>query len=212
MKCIFSIVLKIMCRSRIILLPVCLIFSLAVTAQSPSLSVNVSMARVNAAGINYQIEMKICTPVKTSERGNWFSPDTSTIDFKSLQAEDIHCGQFLINGEGKEILSGDKTFAKYNVYEFSNQLFAWEQILVFRISTESSAAFRPYMYIILPVRYKSFVTQVDLSGITFQPGKVILLENPAAEYKKSTLHIHQDMKQTDGVEPEELPGLQFIAS
>lgn len=168
------------------------------------------MAMVNAAGINYQIEMKICTPVKTSERGNWFSHDTSTIDFETLQAENIHCGQFLANGEGKEILNGDKTFEKYNTYEFSNQLFAWEKILVFRISNESSAALWPYMYILLPVRYKSFVTHIDLSGITFQSGKIIILENPDAEYKGSSLFIQQNLKETHGVNLKERPGLQFF--
>lgn len=187
-----------------------LLASLNATSQSPSLSINVLMDTTSTAFTNYEIEMKMCSPTKISKKGDWFSHDTSTINFASLRSEEVGCSDYLKNGEGIEVLSGNETFEKFNYYEYSNQVFAWEMILVFRVSNRSSAAYWPYMYIILPIRYKSFVTHIKLSGITFQPGKAILLEKPDAEYKKSGLQIQKDLKLLNGVEITELPGLQFL--
>lgn len=56
-------------------------FSLKLSGQSPYLSILVKMDSINADGTRYKIEMNICEPKKMTERGNWFTHDTSAIDF-----------------------------------------------------------------------------------------------------------------------------------
>lgn len=72
--------------------------------------------------------MKICDPNKKSERGNWFTRDTSTIDFTSLKTSDVNCGKYFDKGPG-EPLTYNKEEIPFNKFEFSNQVFAWEKYL-----------------------------------------------------------------------------------
>lgn len=197
---------------RKIFLPYALLMVVMANSQSPSLSVKIQMDNESTSFLNYMIEMKICTPAKTTKKGNWFSHDTSKINFTALKEEEVDCNNYLKNGEGIEVLSGDKQFEDYNIYEYHNQVFAWEKILVFRISDQSSAAYSPYMYIILPVRYKSFVTSIALSGIIFQPGKVIFLDNLKTEYEENALYIQKNLKHINGVDVKNLTVLQFLAN
>jgi len=86
----------------------------------------------------------------------------------------------------------------FNRFKFSNQVFAWEKIFVFRISNRSSRGWWPPMYIVMPMKYKSFVTHITLTDIVFQSGKVIFLTNYNAFYNDSEnmkfLDIDQSLK------------------
>jgi len=139
-----------------------LYFQCSSFAQSPSLSVRLQMIFSDSA--NYKIEMKICKPVKGSLVNDYFNNETSTINFKSLNIDEISCGDY--------ILSYDNTKHE-NIYYYSNQVFAWEKVLIWRITNDDAASKRKSMYIILPVKMKSFVTNIQLSDIKFQAGKFI---------------------------------------
>jgi hypothetical protein len=186
-----------------------LFFSVAAVGQSPYLSIRVKMDPVKTGGVNYKIEMKSCEPVKMTERNSWFSHDTSTIDFASLKAGEIKCDKYFLEGEGVEVLSGDKQYEKYNSFEFGNQVFAWEKIIVFKISNSSSSTRLPEMYIVLPVKYKSFVTSIKLTDVEFRSGKVFFLTDAAAFYGESALSITQSLKGVKDVEVKNFP-LNFI--
>ena len=174
------------------------LFPILAIAQSPYLSIKVKMDSIKAEGTRYKIEMKICKPNKMAERGNWFSHDTSSIDFTSLKPGDISCGNYfdkgtptLISGEEEKIV---------NQFEFSNQVFAWEEMYVFRINNTSSRGWSPPMFVVLPMKYKSFRTNVNLTGIEFQSGKVIFLTNVNAAYVENALVIQQSLKEEKGLE------------
>ena len=156
---------------------------LITTAQSPILTINVLMDSVKTDGIRYKIEMNICEPKKMTERGGWFSHDTSAIDFTALKANDIECGGYFDDGMPTLISGEEEKF--FNRFKFSNQVFAWEKIFVFRISNRSSRGWWPPMYIVMPMKYKSFVTHITLTDIVFQSGKVIFLTNYNAFYNDS---------------------------
>jgi hypothetical protein len=138
------------------------------------------------------LEMKICRPVSVTGSGDWFTRDTSSVNFAQLGRDEVHCGKFEKEGEGKEVVSGHVPGPAYNRYGFSNQVFAWENILVFRITdrTYTGTGNPPRMYVFLPVRYKSFVTFVSLEKIPFADGKVLDLSNALATYKEDRLTIH----------------------
>ena len=114
-----------------LLLSLLVFFNLITTAQSPVLTINVLMDSVKSDGIRYKIEMNICKPKKMTERGNWFSHDTSAIDFGSLKSSDIECGEYTDKGMPTLILGKEEE--QLNRFKFSNQVFAWEKIFVFRI-------------------------------------------------------------------------------
>lgn len=176
-----------------------ILFNLAALAQSPGLTINVWMDSVKAGSTRYKIEMKICNPKKMTERGSWFTHDTSKINFASLMPADINCGEYFDNGM-PELISGEEEDLPFNRFKFSNQVFALEKIFVFRISNQSSRGRWPEMYIVMPLRYKSFVTHIDISHIKFQPGKVIFLTKLNAAYEKSVLVIRQSLENAKGVE------------
>ncbi len=155
---------------KILIVGFTVIFNLTVTAQSPYLSILVKMDSVKAESTQYKIEMKICEPKKMTERGDWFTHDTSTIDFVSLKTNEIDCGKYFDKGIG-EPLTYNKVEIPFNKFEFSNQLFAWEKIFVFRISNWSSRGWQPEMYIVMPMKYKSFVTYIKLTDVEFQSGQ-----------------------------------------
>ncbi len=179
-------------------------------AQSPGLSVTASINTKQAQGRQYKIEMKFCYPAIMTERGGWFSQDTSAIIFGNLKLSDVTCGKFSGNGDGVEVLSGNKEFAKYNFYEYRNQVFAWENILVFRITDSAAGSQAEAMYIVLPVRYKSFSTGINLENIWFQPGKLLFLDKAEASYVKAGLLIHPSLENVAGVALKDSPIADWV--
>src|SRR5262245_33127818 len=137
-------------HKKYILSGLLLFFSLATTAQTPYLSVRLKMDSVKIFDHRYKIEMKFCDPVKTTERGDWFSPDTSKIDFASLKPGDINC---------KEYFESEKTYGEekpvFNQFKHGSHNFAWEKILVFKIHDLSSRGWQAEMYVVVPMKYKS---------------------------------------------------------
>ena len=177
--------------------------SQSVSAQSPALSIDLKMDSAKRDFRNYKIEMKFCEPGVKTNKGNWFGHDTSTIQFELLKASDIVCNKYLENGEGIEELSGKSTFQKLNSFKYSNQVFAWEKILVFKITNYSSRAWFPEMYIVLPIRYKSFVTKITLTDIVFESGTVIYLDGKKAEQVQGALQISYSCKDEKTIEVKE---------
>jgi hypothetical protein len=170
-------------------LALCIVSSGA-EAQSPYLSVSAGMDTRGNTGKKYRMEMKICKPLKMSA-GDWFTPDTSAIDFSRLDSANVECGEYMDNGDGIEVLAGNISFPKYNSYSFSNQVFAWERIIVFRITdeTQGETGNLPRMYLVLPVKYKSFVTHIYLPNIPFTEGKVLDAGNALGAYAGGKLSI-----------------------
>ena len=155
-------------------------------AQSPYLSISLKMDSAKAEPTRYKIEMKICEPKNMTERGDWFTPDSSKIDFVSLKAGDITCEKYI------ETEKTDKTTG-FNQFKFGNQVFAWEKILVFKVSNASSRGWLQEMYIVLPVKHKAFVTSINLSGIEFQSGKLMFVTDPQISYRKSSLSVTKSL-------------------
>lgn len=188
----------------------CLAISMAASAQSPYLSVMAAMDGEESKNKQYKIELKFCQPVKMTGKGSWFTRDTSAINFGALKTEGVTCGGYSGNGDGTEVLSGNKKFAKYNFYEYSNQVFAWELMLVFRITDSTAGATKPPMYIVLPIKYKSFVTHVTLDSISFYPGKVIFIDQATASYQGNALYITSTSKSSTGIPIKESPVKEWI--
>lgn len=174
-------------------------FTVVVKGQSPSLSITVLMDSASTVYTNYMIEMKICKPVKMTPGGNRFNHDTSTINFSTLTAEDITCGNYFSKGTPDPIPATGETLP-YNKFTYTNQVFAWEEICIFRISNRSSRGWWPEMYIVLPVRYKSFVTDILLTGIKFQSGKVIFVSNINPVYDGFKMNIHSVLTDAEAVD------------
>ena len=120
-----------------------------------------------SGSVKYKIEMKICEPINPSASNGYFNNDTSTINFKTLTFSQIKCGEYISNYDGKK---------DYNKYYYSNQVFAWEKIIIWKIMDWSSRGWHQPMYIILPVKMKSFVTDIEIKNIVFQSNKVIWLD------------------------------------
>lgn len=170
-------------------------------AQSPSLFIQFSMDKLYnlTTSDNFKIEMKICTPIKKSGKKDWFSSETSAINFLTLTASDIDCGKYKIEGEGIEVLSGEKEVPKRNSYSYSNQYFAWENILIFKISNTSAAGIQPPMYVIMPIKYKSFFTSVIITDVVYKSGNVVFIDNTVATYPKKRLAINHSLKNETGI-------------
>ena len=173
--------------SSLLIIP--LLLTVKVFSQSPYLSVKLKMDAESIKHTAYQIEMKFCEPNKKTESTGLISNDTSSILLNALKTNEVNCGIFFKNGEGKEILTGDKTISKYNIFEYGNQVFAWEKLLVFRISDTADNDPENVMYIILPMVYKSFRTSVEITDVVFQPGKMILADKLTTEYADKWLQI-----------------------
>lgn len=176
-------------------------FSSEIAAQSPYLSFSATMDTSGFVHRRYMVEMKICQPKKMTESADYFNPDTSTINFMSLKSKDVECGNYAVNGEGIEVLAGDIGFAKYNEFTFSNQVFAWEKIIVLRISdfADTTSKKPRRMYLVLPVRYKAFVTFINIENIRFTEGAIIDASNAKSYYSGRTLKIELDLKSTEPV-------------
>lgn len=180
-------------------------------AQSPGLSIRLNMKDSETANKKYLIEMKICTPLQLSERGSWFSKDTSSIRYNSLQADEIECGNYMFNGEGVELLNEKEESKKNNIYSFSNQVFAWEKIIVFQIKDISIEESVLPMYIALPVKYKSFITKIEFNDIQFKPGMAFLLEKQYAVFENDRLTMKpdfEDFSKNAVIEPRQIDWLQ----
>lgn len=194
---------------KILILGFILLLHLTATAQSPGLTINIIMDSAKLDFTLYKIEMKICKPKKMTERGSWFSHDTSTIDFASLNANDIECGEYFDKGMG-EPLTYNKEEILFNKFEFANQVFAWEKIFVFKISNWSSRGWQPEMYIVMPVKYKSFQTSIEITDIENLSGKVVFLSDVNASYDESKLNIRQSLKDAKAVELKGFPLKEMI--
>ncbi len=176
-----------------------LLLRLYSSAQSPYLSVLLEMDPARTDGNRYKIEMKICEPLKMTAAGDWFSKDTSAIEFASLKSADINCAAWFDKGM-LELLSGQKEDTPFNGFRFGNQVFAFEKILMFKITGWSPGNRQPDMYVVLPVKYKSFRTKIDILGIGFLPGKVVFISEPDISYDDHKLNISaflEDAKGTD---------------
>jgi len=193
---------------KILILCFTVLFNFKAVTQSPGLTINVIMDSVKADGTRYKIDMKICKPKKMTERGGWFSHDTSAIDFAALKINDIECSEYFDKGLG-EPLTYNKSEIPFNKFQFSGQVFAWEEIYVFRISDWSSRGWNPEMYIVLPVKYKSFITLIELSGIEYHEGKVVFLKDHKAVYDQSKLFITHSFENEKGSDVKDFP-LKFI--
>jgi hypothetical protein len=189
---------------RIFFLTLLAVMTISLRAQSPDLSLLLKMDSFYNDNPRFKIQMKICKPNKMTTRGDWFSHDTSSIDFTSLKINDIIYGESFAKGT-PTLISGKEEKPPYNQFEFSGQVFAWEEIYVFRISGWSSRGWHPEMYIVLPVKYKSFGTTINLTGIEFQSGKVLFLTDVNAAYTEGRLLIQQSLKDKKVVEVKDFP-------
>ena len=147
----------------------------------------------------FKIEMKICEPINKTVIGDWFTNDTSDIVFSKLTAADINCGKYMVEGEGIEVLSGEKIVPRYNSYKFSNQRFAWESILIFRISNRSSPGLQPPMYVIVPIKHKSFVSSVSIADVTYKSCNVVFIDKATATFPNKRLTINHSLKNETGI-------------
>src|SRR5215510_4435476 len=103
---------------KYILITTILLIHLTATAQSPYLSILIKMDSIKAGGTRYKIEMKICE-IKDSQKGNWFTHDTSKIDFTALKPADLKCGNYFENGS-PTLISGQNEKEQINQFEYSN--------------------------------------------------------------------------------------------
>lgn len=180
-----------------------LFFSFTASGQSPYLSILVKMDSAKAEYTNYKIEMKICEPKKMTKKKDWVTHDTSGINFASLKADDIKCGEYF--DKGTPTLISGKEEQLFNQFEFANQVFAWEKIFIFRISNRSSRGWHPEMYIVIPMKYKSFRTHIEITDIEFLSGKCVFLTEVNALYDESILNIRQSLKGANAVEVRDYP-------
>jgi hypothetical protein len=144
--------------------------------QSPYLSVILKMANIANGSIHYKIEMKICKLKKPSNIGDWFTHDTSTIHFNSLKASDLSCGDFFDKGLPTSI-SGEERSQPPDQFEYGNQNMAFEKILVFKISDVSHRNWIQPMFVVMPVKVKSFTTYIRLNDIVFHEDKVVYVDS-----------------------------------
>jgi hypothetical protein len=172
--------------------------SLKSISQTPYLWVRFKMDSLKASTDNYDIKMKICHLVKPSDKGDWLITDTSRIEFISLSAKDIECRDYLGAYEGVEYVSGHKPVLKHYEFEYSNQTFAFENILVFKIMNKSSAALQLPMYIVLPIKHKSFVTGIRITDVVFDQGKVIFIESVDAKKEGMSITLKTSLAHSTG--------------
>ena len=169
-------------------------------SQSPYLSVKATIVQpLNS--MNYKIEMKICNPKNKSSYKDYFGHDTSSIDWARLQADDFACGEFFeTQNENK------KPEEQYNRFSFGNQIYAYESILVLRIFNVSYRNYHPPMFIVLPVKYQSFVTFIELTDIPVRERKIIYLNNlPDTRDERGYLSIKQSLLNYPAMDKEKFP-------
>lgn len=159
-------------------------------AQSPGLIVNLTMDSLKTGAVHFKIEMKICKPVNTSAINGYFTNDKSTIDFKKLTEKDITCGKYIDNYE---------TAYPFYHFRYGNQVFAWEKIIVMKISA-STRNWREPMYVILPVKIKSFVTFIEIKDVSFEGGKFIWLDEEGKIEPDKNQHLSASLKNNKGID------------
>jgi hypothetical protein len=127
-----------------------------------------------------------------------FSGDTSKIDFTKLSANDFSYS---------ESISTDNPYRpQLNNFSYSNQVYAFEKILVLRITNRSSAGLMPAMFVIVPIKYESFVTFVQLRDIVFESGAIIYLDKlPNKRDKENHLAINESLKNYPTMRLKQLP-------
>lgn len=166
-------------------------------AQSPYLSVRLVMDTAGMSDAQYVIHMKFCSLKKPSQLEDWFSFEESKVNFETLPVSGVECGNYTENGGGLEYLTGNPGLNPYNKYGYGNQKFAFETILIFRIADSSARKDSP-MYIVFPVKYKSFVTGISFDKVPFQPGKVLYIEEAGIDHS-SRLRLSASFKELKGV-------------
>jgi hypothetical protein len=176
-----------------------LLTGLAGYPQSPGLMIDLRMDPDKVRAVPYSISLKICEPKKMSGRGSLFSHDTSSINFAALKPADINCGGYSDDAT-PVLISGEPEERPFNEFKFSNQVFAWEKILVFRIADTTSRIRHPSMYIVIPIKYKSFVTAINIKGIIFNPGKVIFLGDLKGRYDGEKLFFKRSLRKVAGID------------
>ena len=159
-------------------------------AQSPGLIVNLTMDSIETGAVHFKIEMKICEPVSGSAINGYFTNDRSTIDFKKLTEKDITCGRYIDNYE---------TAYPFYYFHYGNQVFAWEKIIVWKISA-STRDWKEPMYVILPVKIKSFVTFIEINNVEFEAGKFIWLEEEGKIEADKKQHLTASLKNRKGID------------
>ena len=156
-------------------------------SQSPYLSVKAIMLRDSVYDADYGIELQICNLKKGLANSKLFSGDTSKIDFAQLSTDDFNCSEF-ISASGSHR-------PQLNNFSYSNQVYAFEKVLVLRITNHSSAGLMPAMFVIMPIKYESFVTFVQLRDIVFESGEIIYLDKLSNKRdKEKHLLINESLK------------------
>jgi len=166
-------------------------------AQSPFLSVKLMMD--TGSSFRYKIKMKFCSLKNPSERSDLFSHETSKINFDRLTPDDVDCGDYFTSDEGIVYLLGQPGVKEFNGFEYSGQSFPFEKILVFEVLDYSHGnRIRP-MYIVLPVKNKSFATFIELTGINFEENKVLYLDSIKSEQDGIKLFLKQSLADKKGI-------------
>jgi len=183
-----------------------LISVFAAHGQSPYLSVLLKMDSLVSDHLQYKIEMKICELKKPSEFSDWFTHDTSKVDFRSLKPDELKCGDFFSSNEGwVELTGGAKSKNENDRFEFGNQVMAFETMLMFKITDVSHRNWIKPMYIVMPIKIKSFTTYVELNNVVFLEDKVVFLDAQECKLEGSKLFIKQSLRNATGIFVKDFP-------
>lgn len=163
-------------------------YSHSAYAQSPGLIIHFNVDSIKADVLDFKIEMKFCEPHKRTTSKSPFTKDSSTIDFKKLAEKDISCEAYI----------GNYNSNTYHYY-FSNQVFAWEKIIIWKLSAASGNS-KEYMYVILPVKIKSFVTFIEINDVVFEPGKFIWIDEQGKSERNSGLDLLFSLKKSQATD------------
>ena len=186
---------------KIFLISLSLIFAAIANGQSPSLSVNLTMDKAQYKGSDFNIEMKICNLKRPTARKDLFSYEVSKVKFDALTASDVNCGEYF-HDKGTEAIPGVKDQNIPGEFHFENQVFAWEDIIVFRIGYSSMTGRFAPMYVVMPVKQKSFVTQINISDLPYEGGKVVFIQNAEVVRGKSSISINASSKNNKAISRE----------
>lgn len=167
-----------------------LFYCMTAAAQSPGLTAHLRMDPVESGSIQFKIEMKICKPLKTTEVKDYLTNDSSTLDFKALTEKDMLCRRYMGNSAGAD---------SFYHYYFSNQVFAWEKFMIWKITNISSRGVVDPMYVIMPVKLKSFVTFIEVNDVPFEDGRFIWIDQEGKIEPDRKQHISVSLKNRKGV-------------
>jgi hypothetical protein len=142
-------------------------------SQSPYYTINFSVSDEGTINNNadYKIEITTCRfnydPVIPSG-DYWFGKDTSLLNWDNLPDSMI------------QKLTCSTAETKGSNYEYSNQAMVWENIYAVKIIRNLSDT----MFIVFPVKIKSFVTFIKLGVIPFKRGLYDLTETITYTFKE----------------------------